>query len=106
MSTRASVALPPALRVARCSAVASLAGLMMLCWPLLLEVGPEQARATRRSSSWRCCRSSIAVVLAEVSEGGMDPRVLAVLGVLCAVNAMLRGLWRRHGRHRAGRSSC
>ena len=34
----------------------------------------------------------IAVVLAEVSEGGMDPRVLAVLGVLSAVNALLRGL--------------
>ena len=34
----------------------------------------------------------IAVVLAEVSEGGLDPRVLAVLGVLSAVNAMLRGL--------------
>ena len=34
----------------------------------------------------------IAVVLAEISEGGMDPRVLAVLGVLSAVNALLRGL--------------
>ena len=32
------------------------------------------------------------VVLAEISEGGMDPRVLAVLGVLSAVNAVLRGL--------------
>jgi energy-coupling factor transport system substrate-specific component len=30
-------------------------------------------------------------VLAEVSEGGLDPRVLAVLGVLSAVNAVLRG---------------
>ena len=34
----------------------------------------------------------IAVVLAEISEGGMDPRVLAILGVLSAVNALLRGL--------------
>jgi energy-coupling factor transport system substrate-specific component len=34
----------------------------------------------------------IAVVLAEVSEGGLDPRVLAVLGVLSAVNAVLRAL--------------
>ncbi len=32
------------------------------------------------------------VVLAEVTEGGLDPRVLAVLGVLSAVNAVLRGL--------------
>ena len=34
----------------------------------------------------------IAVVLAELSEGGLDPRVLAMLGVLSAVNAILRGL--------------
>jgi energy-coupling factor transport system substrate-specific component len=34
----------------------------------------------------------IVVVLAEVTEGGLDPRVLAVLGVLSAVNAVLRGI--------------
>ena len=34
----------------------------------------------------------IAVVLAEISEGGLDPRVLAILGVLSAVNAILRGI--------------
>ena len=34
----------------------------------------------------------IAVMLAEVSEGGLDPRVLAILGVLTACNAVLRGL--------------
>ena len=32
------------------------------------------------------------MVLAEVSEGGLDPRVLAMLGVLSAVNAVLRAL--------------
>ena len=32
----------------------------------------------------------LAVVLAEFSEGGMDARALAVLGVLTAVNAVLR----------------
>ncbi len=32
------------------------------------------------------------VVLAEVSEGGMDARVLAILGVLSAINAVLRGV--------------
>jgi energy-coupling factor transport system substrate-specific component len=31
-------------------------------------------------------------MLAEVSEGGMDPRVLAILGVLSAANALLRGV--------------
>ena len=34
----------------------------------------------------------IAVVLAELSDGGLDTRVLAVLGVLSAVIAILRGL--------------
>ena len=33
----------------------------------------------------------IAVVLAEFSEGGMDAKVLAMLGVLTAINAVLRG---------------
>jgi energy-coupling factor transport system substrate-specific component len=32
----------------------------------------------------------LAVVLAEMSEGGMDARVLAILGVLSAINAVLR----------------
>ena len=36
-------------------AVASLAGLMMLCWPLLLGV-PTARGSTRRSSSCCCCR--------------------------------------------------
>ena len=44
----------------------------------------------------------IVVVLAEVTEGGMDSRVLAMLGVLTAVNAVLRGLSARDGRRRAG----
>ena len=34
----------------------------------------------------------IAVVLAELNEGGLDPRVLAILGVLSAANAILRGI--------------
>ena len=38
--------------------VASLGrGLMMLCWPLLLRVPPARRGSTRRSCSWRCCRS-------------------------------------------------
>ena len=40
-----------------CSAgVASVAGLMMLAWPLLLRVEPTPPGSTRRSCSWRCCR--------------------------------------------------
>jgi energy-coupling factor transport system substrate-specific component len=71
--------------------VASVAGLMMLVWPLLVrqptggQVGPPFVFLA-------LLPVVIVVVLAEVSEGGLDPRVLAVLGVLSAVNAVLRGL--------------
>jgi energy-coupling factor transport system substrate-specific component len=71
--------------------VASVAGLMMLIWPLLVrtsgggQVGPPFVFLA-------LLPVVIVVVLAEVTEGGLDPRVLAVLGVLSAVNAVLRGL--------------
>jgi energy-coupling factor transport system substrate-specific component len=71
--------------------VASVAGLMMLGWPLLVQV-PEQAHVDPPFLFLLLLPVVIAVVLAEISEGGMDPRVLAVLGVLSAVNALLRGL--------------
>ena len=71
--------------------LASLAGLMMLCWPLLLRVEPG-ARVDPPFLFLALLPVIVAVVLAEVSEGGLDPRVLAILGVLSAVNAILRGV--------------
>ena len=71
--------------------VASVAGLMMLCWPLLLRVTPE-SRVDPPFLFLALLPVVIAVVLAELSEGGLDPRVLAILGVLSAVNAILRGV--------------
>src|SRR4029079_12362479 len=71
--------------------VASVAGMMMLVWPLLVrepaggQVGPPFVFLA-------LIPVVIVVVLAEISEGGLDPRVLAILGVLSAVNAVLRGL--------------
>jgi energy-coupling factor transport system substrate-specific component len=64
---------------------------MMLMWPLLVrqssggQVGPPFVFLA-------LLPVVIVVVLAELSEGGLDPRVLAVLGVLSAINAVLRGL--------------
>ena len=85
----------PAVRVAPRSiavlAVASLAGLMMLCWPLLLQV-PDGARVDPPFLFVLLLPVVIAVVLAELSEGGLDSRVLAILGVLSAINAILRGV--------------
>ncbi len=93
----------PVLACARrwCWRVASTAGLMMLMWPLLVrqssggQVGPPFVFLA-------LLPVVIVVVLAELSEGGLDPRVLAVLGVLSAINAVLRGLSPGHRRRRAG----
>lgn len=84
-------ALPIRPRSAAVLAMASLAGLMMLGWPLLLEV-PDGARVDPPFIFLALLPLVIVVVLAEFSEGGMDARVLAILGVLSAVNAILRGL--------------
>lgn len=70
---------------------ASAAGLVMLCWPLLVQ-SPQGARLDPPFIFLALLPVIIAVVLAEVTEGGLDPRVLAVLGVLTACNAVLRGL--------------
>ena len=72
-------------------ALASLAGLMMLCWPLLLDAQPGQ-RVEPPFVFLALLPLVMVVVLAEMGEGGMDSRVLAVLGVLSAINAVLRGL--------------
>ena len=71
--------------------LASVAGLMMLVWPLLLRV-PEGTRVDPPFLFLALLPIVVAVVLAEVSEGGLDARVLAVLGVLSAVNALARAI--------------
>ncbi|KQY60498.1 ABC transporter permease [Aeromicrobium sp. Root495] len=87
-----------AVRVGRRSAVvltlASVAGLMMFVWPLLVQVEPQDV-ADRTDAPFVfmvILPVIIAVVLAELSEGGMDAKALAMLGVLSAVNAALRPL--------------
>jgi energy-coupling factor transport system substrate-specific component len=87
----ARVAVPLGSRSGLVLGAASLAGLMMLCWPLLLRV-PEGTRVDPPFLFLALLPVVLVVVLAELSEGGMDARVLAVLGVLTAVNAVLRGV--------------
>ncbi|MFT3871188.1 MAG: ECF transporter S component [Nocardioides sp.] len=73
-------------------ALGSLAGLMMFVWPLLVRV-PDSAQVIAPPFLFLALLPLvIVVVLAELSEGGMDARVLAILGVLAAINAVLRGL--------------
>lgn len=71
--------------------VASLAGLIMLCWPLLVDVEPGTP-VQPPFVFLLLLPAVVLVVLAEVSEGGIDSRVLAMLGVLSAANAALRML--------------
>ena len=85
-----AVALPIGPRTAGVLTLASLAGLMMLCWPLILDAEPGQ-RVEPPFIFLGLLSLVIVVVLAEMGEGGMDARVLAVLGVLSAINAVLRG---------------
>jgi energy-coupling factor transport system substrate-specific component len=90
-TTRPPKAVPLTKRSVAVLGIASLAGLMMLCWPLLVQV-PEGGTASPPFLFLALLPVVIAVMLAEVSEGGLDPRVLAILGVLTACNAVLRGL--------------
>jgi energy-coupling factor transport system substrate-specific component len=72
--------------------VASVAGLMMFVWPLLVRVEPGTTRVDPPFLFLALLPVIMGVVLAEFSEGGMDAKVLAMLGVLTAINAVLRGL--------------
>lgn len=89
MSRPAAVRIAP--RSSAILAVASVAGLAMLCWPLLLRV-PAGERVDPPFLFVALLPVVIAVVLAELNEGGLDARVLAVLGVLSAATAILRGI--------------
>lgn len=74
--------------------LASISGLMMFVWPLLVRVGPQSMQHGPDAPFIfiGILPALIIVVLAELSEGGMDSKALAVLAVLTAINAALRPL--------------
>ncbi len=72
--------------------LASCAGLGMFLWPVLLRVRDPEQVVQPPFLFLLLIPAVIAVCLAELSEGGMDSKVLAMLGVLTAVNAVMRGL--------------
>ncbi len=69
----------------------SIVGLMMLGWPFLLEL-PAGQRVDPPFLFLALLPLLLVMVLAEMTEGGMDARVLAVLGLLSAINGVIRGL--------------
>jgi energy-coupling factor transport system substrate-specific component len=87
----AAIALRP--RTAFAVALVSVAGALAFAWPLL--VGSSSVLAQGNSALLVfvvVLPLLLAVVLAEVSEGGLDVKAIAMLGVLSAVGAALRPL--------------
>lgn len=71
---------------------ASVAGLMMFVWPLLLVPAQDTTRVDQPFLFMLLLPLVVVVVVAEITEGGMDSKALAMLGVLTAINAALRAL--------------
>jgi len=81
-------------RTAIVLAVASVAGLAMFLWPLFASPSPESAAHSGDAPLIFAVTLPfvVAVVLAEMTSGGLDSKALAMLGVLSAINAALRPL--------------
>lgn len=74
--------------------IASVAGLVMFCWPLVTTPAPSAVGHVSDAPFVfvLVLPLLVAVVLAELAEGGLDTKALALLGVLSAVGAALRPL--------------
>ncbi len=72
-------------------AVVSLAGVIAFGWPLIIDPGTTLGHSTNAPLLFSLLMPLLlAVVLAEISEGGLDVKAIAMLGVLAAVGAALR----------------
>jgi len=94
MPSRSGDALRLGPRTAVVLAIASVGGLVMFCWPLFLRGdGTDYAHTADAPFVFMLVLPVlVGVVLASFSEGGMDAKALAMLGVLSAINAALRPL--------------
>ncbi len=92
MSAPTRVAIPVGRRSIAVLTIASVAGLLMFVWPLLLNPDPTADRVDPPFFFLVLLPLVLGVVVAELTEGGMDSKALAMLGVLTAINAALRGL--------------
>ncbi|HET7761442.1 MAG TPA: ECF transporter S component [Phycicoccus sp.] len=71
----------------------ALAGVLAFCWPLVVTPSSGLAHGTDAPLVFALVLPLLlAVVLAELSAGGMDVKAVAMLGVLSAVGAALRPL--------------
>ncbi|MDQ6875936.1 MAG: ECF transporter S component [Actinomycetota bacterium] len=80
-------------RTALTLALAGAVGTLAFAWPLLIRHGSSVAHAA--DAPWLFVLLLVlvlGVVLAEIAEGGMDAKAVALLGVLAAIGAALRPL--------------
>ena len=91
-------------RTAALLVLASIGGLVMFCWPLFVKVASDSVGHVNDAPFvfMLVLPVLVGIVLASFSEGGMDAKALAMLGVLSAINAALRPLGCRHRRDRDG----
>ena len=71
---------------------AGLASLVMFCWPLFVAAQATDEALLAQSVFIALMPVILVVVLVEVSSGGLGSKQLAVLGVLIALNAVVRVL--------------
>ena len=93
-TTRARPAIELSLRSVAVLSAASVAGLIMLLWPLFFAPAADQQRVDQPFIFIVLLPVVVLVVLAEISQGGMDSKALAMLGVLTAITAALQQLGR------------
>lgn len=92
-SHRRIAAVPVSARTTLALVLVSIAGLTMFAWPLVFQPGEGTAHATDAPFIFILVLPALlAVVLAELSSGGMDAKALAMLGVLAALGAAIRPL--------------
>ncbi|GAA2013851.1 ECF transporter S component [Nakamurella flavida] len=95
--TRPPAVVPVSRASALVLAIASVAGLLVFAWPLLLQAPPADSLAQGHTADapfvfMVILPVLVVLVLAQIGDGGMDSRALAMLGVLSAVNAAVRML--------------
>ncbi len=80
-------------RTAVALGLASLAGLAMFTWPLVIDPAPGFSHTQDAPYVFALILPAlVAIVLAEMTSRGMDTKALAMLGVLSAIGAALRPL--------------
>ena len=79
-------------RAALALVLATVGGLLAFCWPLLVDPGAVLESTSAPLVFALLLPVLLAVVLAEMSDGGLDTKALAMLGVLSALGAALRPL--------------